>query len=104
MFDLSLELQYMKKNTNNLKDEPIKFYKKQIAAQKRALIKFKKRRYNILNIMYAATGIPFNSLDGEIGPTINYCIGHDYSDRCVLGACFALLWNNHLIDENEITE
>ena len=54
--------------------------------------------------MYAATGIPFNSLDGEIGPTINYCIGHDYSDRCVLGACFALLWNNHLIDENEITE
>jgi len=58
--------------------------------------KFLKKRYNLINILYNSTGIPFNTLDGEIGSILDYCINHHYTDKCTLGALFGHLWANHI--------
>ena len=62
---------------------------------KKQLVTLKKRRYALMNILYASTGIPFNALDKEIGNLMDYCLEHKYNDRCALGALFTRLWKNH---------
>ena len=57
-----------------------------------------KRKRQIINVIYGATGEAFNKIDAEYGDLIEHCIKNNYNDRCIMGAVMERLWRNHCLD------
>ena len=62
-------------------------------------------RKQIINVLYGATGLPFNRIYNEYGDLINHAIKNHYTDRQLFGAIIGQMWANHLdLDNQEFDE
>jgi len=67
-----------------------------------AIIDEKKvHRRLIISALGAATGLPWNYLDNEIGDILDDGINNHYCDRVIMASCFGRLWANHCVDGDD---
>lgn len=54
-----------------------------------------KNRNLIISALNTTTNLPYNRLENEIGTILDFCLKHNYNNRCTMAACFGVLWKRY---------